>query len=81
MAIDICWSDGRSQRCIQLMLFTSNPEFPEFLDEGKVFLLDQVDDDDERLAKRGRELLSKDYIEVSHFKIKQKEDYYGLYVR
>jgi hypothetical protein len=62
-------------------MFFNQVEFPEFLHEQEVYQLDSVDEDEDSLITRGKELVEKDYLEIGEFKIRQREDHYGLYVR
>lgn len=63
------------------MLFSRPAEFPEFLNEEDVFQLDEVSKDEDELIERGERLVDKSHIDIYEFKIRQKEEWYGLYVQ
>lgn len=66
------------------MIFTKSPKFPEFVDvenDDVVYQLDTKSRDEDELIGRGNELVEKNGMEISEFKIKTREDWYALYVR
>ena len=66
-----------------MMFFNSKIDnFPEFKEiDGEVYQLDEGSEDEDELIDRGEELVDKKSMPVSSYQIRQKEDYYGLYIR
>ena len=63
------------------MFFSEPVDFPEFeVEPEKIYVLDITSKDDEELEKRGENLVTRKSMDVTDFKIRKKQDYYGLYV-
>ena len=65
-----------------MFLKTKAQEFPEFeIIKEEVYQLDMASKDDDDCIARGEELLEKRGMPVSDYVVRQKEDFYGLYIR
>lgn len=61
---------------------TKADEFPEFKTvQEQVYQLDMAGRDEDDCISRGEELLEKRGMPVSDYVVRQKEDFYGLYIR